>query len=79
MQVKLDVLIAQLVAARAQIDATLTTLGVVMEGGEEREEPENTGECPHPQDKVVDLSTFDGGSLYQCTLCDTISTVPFPS
>lgn len=80
MQVQhLNALVAQLLAARAQIDATLATLGVAVEEGEEVAEGEaKEGGCPHPPSAIQDLTTFDGGQKYLCTQCDAESNKPFP-
>ncbi|MGH9424578.1 MAG: hypothetical protein ACRD3J_31685 [Thermoanaerobaculia bacterium] len=70
-----DVLIAQLWAARTQIDATLAVLGVPLEG----EEPAESGKCQHPADKLIDLSTF-GDEKYKCGECGIESTTnPIPT
>lgn len=60
-----EILIAQLFAARAQIDATLAVLGV----------PED-GPCTHPKDEIIDISTF-GAERYRCQLCGEESAQPF--
>lgn len=58
-----EILLRQLIAARAQIDATIAVLM-----------PE---ECQHPEEAVEDLSTFGGEELYHCKLCGTESNKPF--
>lgn len=60
-----DILISQLVAARAQIDATLAVLV-----------PE---ECQHPNETVENLSVMGGEESYRCTLCGALSAQPFSS
>jgi hypothetical protein len=61
------VLIAQLIAARAQIDATLEVLGATEEG------------CPHPDEMVLDLSTLGSDPTYQCRACGVTQHTPFHS
>jgi hypothetical protein len=53
-------LIMQLLATSAQIDATLAVLGY--ENGE-------SDECEHPPEKVVNLAGFGEPERYHCNLC----------
>lgn len=65
-----EVLIAQLLAARTQIDATLAILGVKIQ------EDEEDDECQHPKDQRENLSTMGGPDEWRCRLCDFHSITP---
>lgn len=58
-----EILLAQLIAARAQIDATIAVLV--------------PDECEHPKEAVEDLSTFGSEGPYRCGLCGAESAKPF--
>lgn len=58
-----EVLIAQLVAARAQIDATLAVLCA--------------GECEHPKEAIENMTVMGGEEKYRCTACGAESAQPF--
>ena len=58
-----EMLVMQLLAARAQIDATLSVLGVHLETGGDIEE------CPHPKDKRVNHGVLGGPEDWECTAC----------
>ena len=60
------ILIEQLYATRASIDASL----MILEGDKD------DSSCKHPKDSVSDLSTF-GGEKYRCGLCGAESAKPF--
>lgn len=64
LQKEKDILLMQLVAARAQLDATIAVLMPT--------------ECEHPPESVEDLSTFGGVDRYRCGLCGAESAKPFP-
>jgi transposase-like protein len=59
-----ELVVMQLLAARAQIDATLTALGVNIADGSDTEPP-----CAHPKDKRENYTTFGGPEHWKCTLC----------
>lgn len=60
------ILIEQLYATRASIDASL----MVLEGDQE------DASCKHPLEQVIDLSTF-GSEKFRCGLCGAESAKPF--
>ncbi len=39
--------------------------------------PESYAECPHPPDKVQDISAMGEDSIYRCSLCGVEQAVPF--
>ena len=60
-----ELLVMQLLAARAQIDATLVALGVRVEDGSDV-----VGEdCKHPPEKRVDHGVLGGPERWECTAC----------
>lgn len=61
-----DILIAQLMATHASVEAALAVLV--------SEEVEG---CPHPAESVTDLSTMGGEEKYRCTQCGEESAKPF--
>jgi len=74
-----EVLIAQLLAARAmaettiaQIDVTLTALGLPIEDDAD-------GGCAHPMDQREDLTTMGGPLERRCRACGFHSTTEPPS
>lgn len=60
-----EILVAQLIAANAQIEATLAVLCAEDE------------ECQHPAETVLDMSTMGGEEKYRCGLCGVESAKPF--
>lgn len=66
-----DVLVAQLLAARAQIDATLAVLGIPEELA-----PDVVPECTHPADQREELTTMGGPTEWRCRLCGHHSITP---
>ena len=68
----LRILIAQLIAARAQIDATLEVIGSDATTSE-------TEGCPHPEHMVLDLSTLGSDPTYECRACGVTQHTPFHS
>ena len=59
-----DILIAQLFAARAQLDAMLAVLGVPEEGADL-----TARECPHPGELREDLREMGGPLEWRCRGC----------
>lgn len=58
-----EVLVMQLLAARAQIDATLAVLGVRVEDGSDIEA------CVHPPEKRKHETVMGGPERWQCVGC----------
>jgi hypothetical protein len=58
-----ELVVMQLLAARAQIDATLTALGVNIADGSDVQE------CTHPPEKRKDESVMGGPERWTCQAC----------
>lgn len=69
-----QILIGQLLAMRAQIDASLVTLGVPLEGDAfEDDATASAGEqasgCSHPREARLDMTCFGGPEHWRCLGC----------
>lgn len=62
-----EVLVSQLLAARAQIDATLTVLGVPFED-------DDAAICAHPMESREVMTTMGGPEEWRCRACGFHST-----